>query len=93
MSTPSRVLRASESVTYATLDDEAVLLDVQQGLYFGLDDVGTHIWEQVAKGATEAEIVRGIVNEYEVAPEQAARDVADFVATLQARGLVQWADS
>jgi PqqD family protein of HPr-rel-A system len=85
----NRKLVVNESVVYAELDDEAVLLDVETGVYFGLNAIGTQIWNALQQGASPAEIVRQVLAEYEVEPPALQADVAEFLATLQARGLIR----
>ena len=68
--------------------DETVLLDLESGLYFGLDGVGKRIWEVVSEGKTLAETIDLIVAEYDVVEEQAKDDVIEFTANLVDRGLL-----
>lgn len=89
MTSRSRKLYVSASVTHAELDDEVVLLDTRSGTYFSVDGVGTCIWESLRKGATEDQIVRRILREYDVAPDIAQADVAEFLGMLAERGLVR----
>ncbi len=68
--------------------DETVLLDLESGLYFGLDGVGKRIWESIGEGRTLGEAAAIIVAEYEVGAAQAEADVIDFTRNLVARGLL-----
>ena len=68
--------------------DETVLLDLESGIYFGLDGVGKRIWETICEGKSLSEAVSFIVNEYDVGKEQAADDVITFAADLVERGLL-----
>jgi hypothetical protein len=81
-------LRTAESVIYAILDGEGVLLDTHSGVYFGLDAVGTRIWELLGPGATQEEIVRQLLDEYDVDELQLAPDVEDFLQTLASKALI-----
>jgi hypothetical protein len=83
-----RRVTVSPVVVFAELDGEAVLLDTESGIYFGLDPVGTRIWELLASGAGEAQVLATLHQEYEVAPDRLAADVAAFVDSLTAKGLV-----
>src|SRR5205085_8177379 len=47
------------------LGAETVLLDVAKGGYFGLDEVGTRIWQLVGEGRTLGEIQAQLCEEYE----------------------------
>jgi len=79
----------NQSVVCAELEDEAVLLHVEAGLYFGLDEVGLRIWNLLLGGVTETELVERLLAEYEVAPAQLHSDVSDFLARLEAEGLIR----
>ncbi len=84
----ARQLRINESVVCSELDDEMVLLNIETGIYFGLDAVGTAIWRLLVKGADESEIVRRLLAEYDVEPVRLRTDVSAFLNLLSARGLL-----
>ena len=68
--------------------DETVLLNLETGLYFGLDGVGQVIWESVSAGENLGSAVEAIVAGFDVDEDQAAADVLTFAATLVERGLL-----
>jgi len=68
--------------------DETVLLDLESGIYFGLDGVGQMIWESVAEGLSLAQAAANIVEEYDVEESQAQADVLEFASDLVERGLL-----
>ena len=68
--------------------DETVLLDLESGLYFGLDNVGQRIWESVSAGEDLGATVDAIVADYDVDKAQAEADVIDFASMLVERGLL-----
>jgi hypothetical protein len=65
------------------------LLNVQSGVYFGLDAVGTQIWKLLKQGTTEDALVDQLLGEYAVEPAQLRRDIQGFVQALAAKGLAQ----
>lgn len=79
----------NESVIEAVVDGEALLLNVETGIYFGLDLVGARIWKLLGSGATPEEIVDRLLSEYEAEPEQVRVDVGEFLGALVSRGLIQ----
>lgn len=89
MNLPARRVTVSESVVDAVLGDEAVLLNVQSGIYFGLDAVGARIWELLKEGASEDEINDRLLGEYRVEPRRLREDVAGFMRTLASRDLTR----
>ena len=70
------------------VDDETVLLDLESGMYFGLDGVGQRIWECIRDGQTLGEIAALIAAEYEVDEHTAFADLVEFVTDLVERGLL-----
>lgn len=49
---------------------------------FVLNEIGAFIWDLLPRVDSEAEICQAILAEYEVSPEEAARDVAEFMKKL-----------
>jgi len=71
------------------LGEEAVLLNVESGVYFGLDAVGTRIWQLLIAGSSAEEIVSRMQDEYAAAPIQLETDVRAFLALLAAKKLTR----
>lgn len=86
---PDLQIVASGSVATADLGGESVLLDPVSGRYFGLNEVGTRIFELLSEPHTVSDLVSVLVQEYEVSEAQLSRDVEQFVSEMIARGLVE----
>ena len=83
-----RIIRVGESVVCAELDDEAVLLNLESGIYYGLDSTGTQIWRLLAEGIGEDELVDRLADEFDADPEGLRRDVEEFLGILSSKGLL-----
>jgi len=70
------------------VDNETVLLDLESGMYFGLDGIGKFIWEAIGQGQTLGEIAADIASEYDVDRKSAQADVLQFASELIGRGLL-----
>lgn len=81
--------RAAPNVVSAVQGERAVLLDARRGRYFGVDEVGSAIWEALWRGATVPEIVDGLQQSYAAPRAQLEHDVTDFLALLWRRKLVE----
>lgn len=81
-------LRLSPDVVFRSLDGEAVLLDLASGTYFGLNEVGTRVWQMIEAGRNEPAIVAALAGEYAAEPAAIAADVRRLVGELRARRLV-----
>jgi hypothetical protein len=81
-------IHVNEDVLHQDLNGEAVLLNLKTGMYFGLDAVGTRVWQLVDEKKSLAEIVEVIVSEYDVPQDRCTEDVLSLVADMEQRGLV-----
>lgn len=79
----------STEVLSQKVSGETVLLDLQTESYFGLDRVGTRIWDLMRAGRGLREIFDLMLTEYDVAPDQLASDLEQIVEKLLKAGLIQ----
>ena len=83
-----RRVRVSPSTLSREVQGETVLLQLDSGEYFGLDAVGTRIWQLIAAdGDLDAARV-ALLNEYDVDADVLAADFARIVDDLIARRLI-----
>jgi hypothetical protein len=82
------VVVESEGHVSADLRGEAVVLSVQRGSYFGLDEVGARIWSMLREPIQVLAIRDAIVSEFEVTPETCQRDLLEFLGELLSEGLI-----
>jgi len=81
--------KIAENVLFQELDGEAVLLSLDEGCYFGLDELGTRIWKLIEDNLDESQVVEKIVEEYDVEPDQARQDLDKFLGDLEESGLIR----
>lgn len=78
----------SPNVISRDVDGELVLLNLENGLYFGLDVIGHHIWMHLAEGASLREAHADLVQAYDVTPDQLATDILALTHQLAERQLI-----
>ena len=83
----ARVVAARDQVS-AEVEGEAVILNLADGVYYGLDGVGARVWELLREPRTVDELAGAVAAEFEVDAETAARDLEALLADLAARRLV-----
>ena len=81
-------IRINDDVLWQQLQGEAVLLNLKTGVYFGLNPIGTRVWDLLAEHGTVREVVDAIVGEYEVATQTCTDDVLALIADMQKHALV-----
>ena len=82
-------IQASNDVVSRVVDGEAVLLDLASGKYFGLNEVGSRVWEHVNEAITVGALVERLLAEFDVDATTLRRDVDELLADLTAKGLIQ----
>jgi hypothetical protein len=71
------------------IDGEMVALDLDQGHCFGIGKIGTAIWEMAAEPVQVDEIVRRLVEQYDVERGECLGDVLTFLREIREAGLVR----
>lgn len=70
------------------LEGEAVLLDLDSERYFGLDDVGTRIWQHLTTDGRLERVCEAMLEEFDVDAETLRADVLRLVGELASAGIV-----
>jgi hypothetical protein len=76
------------SVIYRELAGEVVLLNLQSGVYYGLDAVGSRVWQLLMQSRGVDEVCEILLDEYDVSAETLRIDVDRLVGDLSDKGLV-----
>lgn len=78
----------SDEVLMQEVGDEVVLLDLASERYFGLDPVGTRIWELLPQRRDLAAVHQALCEEFDALPATIEHDLLALVRTLAEAGLV-----
>ena len=70
------------------LDQESVLLNLNTERYFGLDSVGTRMWQLVTSGPTIEAAYFQLIEEYDVDPDTLRSNFSELLEHLVENGLV-----
>lgn len=79
---------ATEDQIYCNLNGEAVILDLSNGTYYGLDEIGARIWGLIQEPKPVSEIVDALIEEYDVDREHCESDLLALLNELASKGLV-----
>ena len=86
-------LQIPENVVFQVLDGQAVVLNLDSGYYFGLNEVGTRFWQRLGETGSLDTIVEGLLGEFEVERSVLEQDIAELINDLKTRKLVEEAPS
>jgi hypothetical protein len=83
------VIVRSPSVLTAEVDGEIVMLSVERGHYFGLDDIGSDIWKRIDPPCSFAELVDRLAANYDADRATIAADVRALLVRMAAQDAVR----
>ncbi len=66
-----------------------VLLDSRSGHYYGLDEVGSRIWNLAQAGVAPSSIAEKLAEEYDAPADKLKQDVQSFLADLRQSRLLE----
>jgi len=72
------ILQRAESVTFEVVADEAILIDINTGTYFSLNEVGTEFWQMLDGEQTIEQHAQTIANKYEVETDIVVADLLEL---------------
>ena len=75
-----------------SLDGELVMLDLDTSRCFGLDDVGSRMYELLVSSESFGQAFETLAAEYDVEPERLRRELDELLSKLLERGLLEESD-
>lgn len=70
------------------VDDEMVMMDIDKGSYFGLNSMGSKIWELVEEPKSIPDLVNLLTDEYDISKKECEKQVSEFISALVEANLV-----
>ena len=80
--------RIPEDILFREIEGEAVLLNIRTGVYFGLDKMGTAIWQRIQKKKRLEQVVDEMLQDFDVDRKTCEQDLREFTARLEKNNLL-----
>ncbi|MBK9294675.1 MAG: PqqD family protein [Oligoflexia bacterium] len=80
----------SKDIVSRPVQKEEVILHLESGTYFGLNQVGTQIWELIKKGTPVKKIITTLVQDYQIGKQKAETDVLSLLKVLKKNNLISF---
>ncbi len=78
----------SPRVISETIQGETIIIHLGTGVYYSLRGSGAEIWDMLAAGADEQQVVAQLASRYDAAPDELSAAVSGLVEQLQAEDLI-----
>jgi hypothetical protein len=85
----SSTISAASGQVSSTVEGEAVILNMETGVYYGLNTVGAWVWEQLQSPKTVDELLSGLVSEFEVDEDRGEADLMALLEDLAGASLIE----
>ena len=82
-----QTVAVSEDAVFRELDGESVVLNLETGMYYGLDAVGTTAWRAIEPKGTLRQALTRVLAEFDAEPSTAETDLLELAAGLIEKGL------
>lgn len=82
------VINKNLEIDDTDLDGEKVMMNLDKGEYFMMNEVGSRIWETISEPINVKEIINTLRNEYEVDEETCKDTVIEFLGRLDNADLI-----
>jgi hypothetical protein len=89
--TETTTIVRNPAVLAAEVDGEIVMMSIEQGRYFGLDDIGSDIWKRIEQPCSFAVLVDALAADYEADRGTIAADVTALLARMAEQDVVRLA--
>jgi hypothetical protein len=75
-------------INHSKVDGTIIIIDRREGSYFGLDEIGTRVWEAIADTGTPDAAIADLAQTYDVSETVLRADVERLVKDLADKGLI-----
>lgn len=82
-------IKRSETIVSSELTDETVMMNVEKGSYYGLDDIETKLWQIIETSTSVSALCDSLLPNYDVSREQGETDVLTFLNELHTEGIIE----
>ena len=81
-------IAVSKDQVWCDLAGDAAILNLKNGVYYGLDPVGARIWNLIQEPKTLAEVRDTLLGQYDVDKERLESDLRVLLTQLAEQGLI-----
>jgi hypothetical protein len=85
---PSSIVARGEGFIAAEIDEGVVALNIEKGACYGLNQVGSRIWNLLSAPIRIRDLCATLITEYNVEASVCERQVIDLLEELRAEGMI-----
>jgi hypothetical protein len=86
--TPQTVIARSPSVVTSEVDGEVLMMSIEQGRYFALNEVASDVWQRLESPCSFADLIDGLAASYDAGPAVITADMIVLLRDMLARDVI-----
>jgi hypothetical protein len=87
------IVEAAKDQVSSDVAGETVILNLKNGMYYGLDPIGTAVWERMQQPQRVSEIRDALLREFDVEQDRCEHDILALLQRLADEQLVTVSDA
>ncbi len=80
--------QVADSYTWKSLKQGIVILNLNDGSYFTLNETASHVWKKMLDGLTEIEIAKSLQQEFDCSADESVEDVGAYLEACVEEGII-----
>lgn len=88
LSLHSVVVATPEQVSCG-LGEESAILNMKNSVYYGMNAVGTRVWNMIGEPRSVVQLRDALLDEYEVDPARCEQDLLQLLEQMRTEGLIE----
>ena len=82
MLTPTTILARNPEIIANAIDDEIVMMSIEEGSYFGLNSIGSIIWQELEEAKSIESIISILLERFDVEEQTCREETIAFIENM-----------
>jgi len=87
--TKENKFKKTDNFVESDIEGQAVMMSIESGKYFGMDEIGTEIWKLIDKNYNYGEMINYLLEGYDIDETTCEGDSAEFIERLLKYRLIE----
>ena len=85
-----KIFKIVDDIVLSKINDESVILNLKNGIYFQVNELGSYIIDQLNQYSTFQSLNNKIIEDFDVSPNKSKKDLLAFIKDLESKNLLHY---
>lgn len=90
--TSKKKIKRNSGLVYNEIDGQVVMLNLKKEAYYSLNEVGSVIWTELSDPCTLEDLIKRLIEKYEISASRCSEDIEPFLNELVELGVIEILD-